>query len=582
MAPPTRLRPHLNDLLQKNLELEHVVADLRHQLTQSSAKWADERKTLAVGCDALMASFAKFRARLDVHPSNWGDLEGAEVEQNLDAGRQSEEIGGVDNGMLETEGDHGSSVADDFRERCHALTAELQVKEEELEECRRKHEAAEEELQRAQRSLKAQSEQLRTAALADTHNRPSSERTLDCNTTQANPSKTELEDALEKLDLANQEVSRLKQLLQQWQKYGNDWKRDAQSARVRASELELRETSLSAQVKTAEESRALLDVERKETQRLTSALADQTAAVEHQRTLCQESVKRVQDLEATVALLLPQLSPEQHASFGSGQNRAALGPSNSTQSPTPHADTNTNKRSDMIVLKIPFRKAIRRPSGENNRAQDGQQHVFSSSPQQSPAGPSVPASPVPQTSNTPLSFNSTDFELCIHTCNPFPCRNESQSFLWLRKQASLPRHALSAKKHFRCTPECLGHRLLTMTVAEALKEPRSAKCRPPTEAELALAAEEVNGTPNEATDEQGTGVEGISGAEGSGEPEEPENPEGSASEDEIVQEKEEEQSPRKISDLLILGKRRRSRITDVEETQRARKLRPRISITTKP
>ena len=142
MAPPTRLRPHLNDLLQKNLELEHVVADLRHQLTQSSAKWADERKTLAVGCDALMASFAKFRARLDVHPSDWVDSEG-EVEQNLDAGRQSEETGEVDTGMLETEGDQGSSVADDLRERCQALTAELQVKEEELEESRRKREAAE-------------------------------------------------------------------------------------------------------------------------------------------------------------------------------------------------------------------------------------------------------------------------------------------------------------------------------------------------------------------------------------------------------------------------------------------------------
>lgn len=140
MAPPTRLRPHLNDLLQKNLELEHVVADLRHQLTQSSAKWADERKMLAVGCDALMASFAKFRARLDVHPSD--DSEG-EVEQNLDAGRQSEETGEVDTGILETEGDQGSSVAEDLRERCHALVAELQVKEEELEESRRKRETAE-------------------------------------------------------------------------------------------------------------------------------------------------------------------------------------------------------------------------------------------------------------------------------------------------------------------------------------------------------------------------------------------------------------------------------------------------------
>lgn len=144
MTPPTKLRPHLNDLLQKNLELEHVVADLRHQLTQSFAKWADERKTLATGCDTLMASFAKFRARLDVHPSDLIDSEG-EVEQNLDAGRQSEETGEADNlsGMLETEGDQASSVAGDLRERCHALAAELRVKEEELEGSRRKHEAAE-------------------------------------------------------------------------------------------------------------------------------------------------------------------------------------------------------------------------------------------------------------------------------------------------------------------------------------------------------------------------------------------------------------------------------------------------------
>ena len=143
MAPPSRLRPHLNDLLQKNLELEHVVADLRHQLTQSSAKWADERKTLAVGCDALMASFAKFRARLDVHPSpDWGDSEG-EVEQNLDAGGQSEETGEADDGMPETERDQGSSATEDLYQRCRALAAELRVKEEELEESRKKREAAE-------------------------------------------------------------------------------------------------------------------------------------------------------------------------------------------------------------------------------------------------------------------------------------------------------------------------------------------------------------------------------------------------------------------------------------------------------
>ncbi|KAH0833314.1 hypothetical protein J3R83DRAFT_12380 [Lanmaoa asiatica] len=582
MAPPTRLRPHLNDLLQKNLELEHVVADLRHQLTQSAAKWADERKTLAVGCDALMASFAKFRARLDVHPSDWGDSEG-EVEQNLDAGGQGEETVEVDNGMLEPEGDQGSPVAEDLHERCHALVAELQVKEEELEESRRKHEAAEEELQRVQRLLEAQSEQLRAALAstkADTDNKLSPERTPDDNPTQANPSKTELGGTLEKLDLANQEIIRLKQLLQQWQKYGNDWKRDAQSARVRASELEARETELSAQVKAAEESSALLDTERKEIQRLTSALADQTAAVEHQRTACQESVKRIHDLEAMVALLRAQLSPEQLTSFDSGQNQAALGPSNSTQSPTPHPDTNTNKRSDMIVLKIPFR-SIRRPPGESNGAQDGQQHVFSSS-QQIPADSSMRASPVPQTSNNLLSFNSTDFELCIHTCNPLPCRNESQSFLWPRKQASLPRHALSAKKHRRCTPDCPGHRLLTMTVTDALKEPRSVKCRPPSEAELALAAEEAKRSPpTEPTSGPGTGVE-VVGREGSGEPDEPDEPEeGSTREEEVVQERGEEQSPRR-TDILILGKRLRSRPTDSEESQRARKLRPRISVTAKP
>lgn len=195
--------------------------------------------------------------------------------------------------------------------------------------------------------------------------------------------------------------------------------------------------------------------------------------------------------------------------------------------------------------------------------------VFSSSPQQTPAGPSVPTSPVPQTSNAPLNFNSTDFELCIHTCNPFPCRNESQSFLWLRKQASLPRHALSAKKHCRCTPECPGHRLLTMTVAEALKEPRSAKCRPPTEAELTLAAEEVRTPSPEPTDEQGSGVEGISGHEGSSSSSESENPEG----EEIVQGKGEEQSPRK-TEVLILGKRLRSRVAGGEESQRAKKRKP--------
>lgn len=145
MAPPSRLRPHLNDLLQKNLELEHIVADLRHQLTQSAAKWADERKLLAMECDTLMASFAKFRARLDTHPSDWGDSEG-EVERNLDAGGQGEESGEAIFGVPldgQTEVDQGSTVEDSLRERCNVLATELHMKEEELEQSQRKHEAAE-------------------------------------------------------------------------------------------------------------------------------------------------------------------------------------------------------------------------------------------------------------------------------------------------------------------------------------------------------------------------------------------------------------------------------------------------------
>lgn len=122
-----------------------------------------------------------------------------------------------------------------------------------------------------------------------------------------------------------------------------------------------------------------------------------------------------------------------------------------------------------------------------------------------------------------------------------------------------------------------------MTVAEALKEPRIAKCRPPSEAELALAAEEANKTPpNEPAGEEGTGVEGVSGRECSGEPEEPEDAEeGSAREEEVAQERGKDRSPRK-PDILFLGKRLRSHPTDSEESQRARKLRPRISITAKP
>lgn len=99
--------------------------------------------------------------------------------------------------------------------------------------------------------------------------------------------------------------------------------------------------------------------------------------MEQQRTACQESVNRVHDLEAMVALLRAQLSPEQLTSFDSGQSQVTPGPPppGSTQSPTvliihpwmegscltllqPHADTNTNKRSDPIVLKIPYRVSI--------------------------------------------------------------------------------------------------------------------------------------------------------------------------------------------------------------------------------
>lgn len=127
--------------------------------------------------------------------------------------------------------------------------------------------------------MEAQGEQLQAAlasANPDTSNKFSPERTPDDASAQADPSKTELENTLEKLTLANQEINRLKQLLQQWQKYGNDWKRDAQSARIRVSELEVREAELSAQVNAAEKSRILLDTEKEEIQRLTSALADQT------------------------------------------------------------------------------------------------------------------------------------------------------------------------------------------------------------------------------------------------------------------------------------------------------------------
>lgn len=133
-----------------------------------------------------------------------------------------------------------------------------------------------EELQRIQRSLDAQSEQLRAAlasAKPDSNEKHSPERTPDDSSAQANSSKTGLENTLKKLDLANQEISRLKQMLQEWKKYGNEWKHDSQIARARASDLQRREDELSAKVKAAEESKVLLDTE---IQGLTNALATQT------------------------------------------------------------------------------------------------------------------------------------------------------------------------------------------------------------------------------------------------------------------------------------------------------------------
>lgn len=133
-----------------------------------------------------------------------------------------------------------------------------------------------EELQHVQRSLGAQSEQLRSAIAstkADTDSRLSPEPTLDDTSAQASPSKAGLGNTPEKLDFANQEISRLKELLTGWKKYGSDWKRTAQRAKARQSEQRLREDELSAQVKAAEESKTLLETE---VRRLTSALADQT------------------------------------------------------------------------------------------------------------------------------------------------------------------------------------------------------------------------------------------------------------------------------------------------------------------
>ncbi|KAF8442342.1 hypothetical protein L210DRAFT_3644462 [Boletus edulis BED1] len=602
MAPPTRLRPHLNDLLQKNLELEHVVADLRHQLTQSSAKWADERKSLSVGCDALMASFAKFRAHLDVHPSDWNDSEG-EVEQNLDTGGQpeSDETGEVDNEMPEIERDQGSSTSttrtDDLHERCRILVAELRVKEEELEGSRRKHEVAEvqfEEIQRIQRLLDAQSEQLRAtlaSAKADTNNQPSPERTPDDPSTQSNSS----ENTREKLDVANQEINRLKHLLQEWKRYGGEWKRDGQQARARVSELQRKQDELSAQAKAAEQSKALLDAE---IQRLTTVLADRKAAMEQHRTACQESAERVQDLEAMVALLRAQLSPKQLASFDSEQNQAENEAQNQMQvraqnqpqdqlqnqaedqpqnqvqnqttprstlsplSPTPHTDTNTNKRNDMIMLKIPYRGLIRKPSTEENERRDEQQNV---------SGQRFPAHFLPVCPHGKLggfSFTAS-FRQSINSLI------SKSAFI----RATLFRVEMILDRFCGRVDSLLYHATFfrRKSTNDAMKEPRRAKCRPPTEAEIALAAEEMPGI--ERIGEKGTRAEVTVRSEGSREPGEADEAEGESARESEGHEGVEERSPRMSA--LSPGKRLRSR-TDGEESQRSRKLRPRISLVAKP
>jgi len=116
-----------------------------------------------------------------------------------------------------------------------------------------------------------------------------------------------------------------------------------------------------------------------------------------------------------------------------------------------------------------------------------------------------------------------------------------------------------------------------MPLADAMKEPRRAKCRFPTEAEIALAAEEASEMP---VDER-IGEKGTVRSEGSGEPGEADEVEGrSARESDPHEEPEgEEQSPRMSA--LSPGKRLRSR-TDGEESQRSRKLRrPRHSLLAK-
>ncbi|KAF8841218.1 hypothetical protein BDN67DRAFT_558806 [Paxillus ammoniavirescens] len=347
MAPPNRLRPHLNDLLQKNHELEHTVADLRHQHTQSAAKWADEQKNLAMGCDALMASFAKFRARLDTQPSDWVDSEG---EQDHDMG-----AGGAENG--ETQRDKES---ENLHEMCRTLAAELKTRDEQLVESQRKFEATEEELCRVIESSRAQIEQLQ-ATLASTGANTASDSSPghapNDTSGQADLASSGPESAREKTTSSDQEISRLKQLLQQWQKYGNDWKRDAQAARSRVSALELVEKELNARLAVAEKDSVLLEKERKEAQKVAIALTEQQVATEYQKSARQEAVKRANDLEAAIARLRAQISPEQLATFDATPNQATAQP-DSTQRQTPRANADTDTRNEMIVLRIPLRVSV--------------------------------------------------------------------------------------------------------------------------------------------------------------------------------------------------------------------------------
>ena len=201
------------------------------------------------------------------------------------------------------------------------------------------------------------------------------------------------------------------------------------------------------------------------------------------------------------------------------------------------------------------------------------------SSQQASASQSIRLSPAPQKSNTPPSINPTEFEICIHTCNGHLCRNDSRSFLWPRRQPSLPRHVLSTKKHLLCSPACPGFRFLNMPLVDAMREPRRVKCRSPTEAELALAEEEIRNMPSSQRIEKGARVEGIVRSEGSGEPEGAEEHEGGSTGEEEAQGGREERSTALSNPTL--GKRLRSR-TDGEESQRSRKLRSRISLTAKP